>query len=56
MVSAQGHVTMPHPFPPDVRSEMQRFGQLLMGQRRERSDDGPLSTTLSAAEDGRVDQ
>ena len=45
-VSTQGHVTMPHRFPPDVRSEMQRFGQLLLEPPRGRSGDGPLGTTL----------
>ena len=55
-VSAQGHVTMPHPLPPDVRSEMQRFGQLLLEPPRGRSGGGPLGTTLSAAEHGRVGQ
>ena len=55
-VSAQGYVTMPHPFPPDVRSEMQRCRQLLQEPPRGQAGDGPLGTALSAAEHGRIGQ
>ena len=50
-VSVQGHVTMPHPFPPDLRVEMQSFGR-----RRDLLGSRPSGTTLSAAEYGRHEQ
>ena len=50
-VNTQGQVTMPHPFPPDLRVEMPSFGR-----RRDLLGSRPSGTTLSAAEYGRHEQ